>query len=302
MCLNIEPHTDSDVKHVPSIAIVGAEGFIGSRFSQYLRELQIDHLQVTRRRPLIDIDGELAQEFRTSPIQTFYWLASSSVPAAVEQDPSLIRREVEYLRKCLKELHRYQPASRIVLLSSASVVYASDTKPCAEDASLAPFNQYGHLKVALENVLRSNELDYMILRVTNAYGPGQRRGRGQGVIAEWLGAAQEQSPLLLFGDENTSRDYVHITDVVRAMTLTLSHWLSKEVVNIGSGKSISLRSLLEHVKSVVGEDLLVDCRDSRVVDQTFVAISIAKATSHLGWSPQVDLHEGIQSWWEMINS
>lgn len=290
------------MKDVPLIAVVGAQGFIGSHFSQYLSELNVEHLRVTRSKPLIDIDGVLGSDFRSREVRTFFWLASSSVPAAVEQDPSLTQFEVEYFRTCLNELRRYQPASRIVLLSSASVVYASDTKPCVEGASLAPFNQYGHLKLALENVLANSELDYMILRVTNAYGPGQRRGRGQGVLAEWLGAAHEQSPLLLFGDQETSRDYVHVTDVARAMNLVLAHWLPREVVNIGSGDSISLQNLLILVKSVVKKNILVEFRDSRVVDRTFIAVSIAKATSRLSWAPQVGLHQGIQSWWEVISS
>ena len=284
------------------IAIVGAEGFIGSHFSQYLQKLDVEHLRVTRSKPLIDVDGALAPDFRTNSAQTIYWLASSSVPAVVEQRPSIIQFEVDYFRKCLTELRRYQPESRIVLLSSASVVYASDTKPCVEDTPLVPFNQYGHLKVSLENALESSELDYMILRVTNAYGPGQRSGRGQGVIAEWLESAREHRPLLLFGNENSTRDYVHITDVVRAMTLLLSHWSPSEVVNIGSGESISLRNLLVHVESVVGTSLLVESRDSRVVDRAFSAVDISKAISRLSWVPQVGLREGIQSWWELINS
>jgi len=171
-----------------------------------------------------------------------------------------------------------------------------------EDTPLAPFNQYGNLKVSLENVLESSELDYMILRVSNAYGPGQRSGRGQGVIAEWLGSARENRPLLLFGDENSTRDYVHITDVTRAMTLLLTNWLPNEVVNIGSGKSISLRDLLVLVENVVGRNLLVESRDSRVVDRAFSAVDIAKAISRLRWVPQVGLRQGIQSWWELINS
>lgn len=302
MCQGIDPDADSDEEQSPMIAVVGAEGFIGSHFSQYLQKVEVEHLRVTRSKPLIDVDGALAPDFRTNSAQTIYWLASSSVPAVVEQRPSIIQFEVDYFRKCLTELRRYQPETRIVLLSSASVIYASDTKPCVENITLAPFNQYGHLKVSLENALESSELDYMILRVTNAYGPGQRSGRGQGVIAEWLESAREHRPLLLFGNENSTRDYVHITDVVRAMTLLLSHWSPSEVVNIGSGESISLRNLLVHVESVVGRNLLVESRDSRVVDRAFSAVDISKAISRLSWVPQVGLREGIQSWWELINS
>jgi len=74
------------------------------------------------------------------------------------------------------------------------------------------------------------------------------------------------------------------------------------VVNIGSGKSISLRDLLVLVESVVGRNLLVESRDSRVVDRAFSAVDIAKAISRLSWVPQVGLRQGIQSWWELIDS
>ena len=292
---------DNEVKSDSLIAIVGAGGFIGDHFSRNLEALQVKHLRVTRSKPLLDVSGNLSLEFQKIQISTLYWLASSSVPAAVEQDPTVIHREVAYFVHFLKELRRYQPGLRVVLLSSASVVYAADTQPCLEDAELKPFNQYGHLKAALEDALKSSALDYMILRVTNAYGPGQKLGRGQGVIAEWLGAAREHNPMVIFGDEDTLRDYIHVSDVVRAMSLVESRWLSREVVNIGSGESISLGNLLGIVKSVVGEDIIVERRESRAVDRPSVSVSIAKATTRLGWAPQVDLRKGIQSWWELMN-
>jgi UDP-glucose 4-epimerase len=292
----------SDLRATSTNVIVGANGFIGSHFSHFLDALHAAHLRVTRSKPLLDVAGNLSLEVQTIQVKTLYWLASSSVPATVEQDPTLIHREVSYFVHCLKELRRYQPELRVVLVSSASVVYAADTQPCLEDAELKPFNQYGHLKAALEDALKSSALDYMILRVTNAYGPGQKYGRGQGVIAEWLRAAREQKPMIIFGGENTSRDYVHVTDVVRAMSLVESRWLSREVVNIGSGESVSLGNLLEIVKSIVGENIVIEHRESRAVDRPSVAISIAKATTRLGWAPQVDLRKGIQSWWELMNA
>lgn len=284
------------------IAIVGASGFIGNHFAQNLAALSVKHVRVTRSKPLLDVSGNLDLRFRKIQMDTLYWLASSSVPTVVEQNPTIIRQEVAYFLRCLEELRRFQPAARVVLLSSASVVYTATTQPSREDAELKPFNQYGHLKAALEDALKSSALDYMILRVTNAYGPGQKRGRGQGVIAEWLGAAREQTPIVFFGSEDTLRDYVHVFDVVRAMSIVGSRWLSREVVNIGSGESISLRDLLAIVKSVVGKDVAVERRESRVVDRASVVVSIAKARTHLGWTPEVDLRTGIQSWWESMHS
>jgi UDP-glucose 4-epimerase len=73
-------------------------------------------------------------------------------------------------------------------------------------------------------------------------------------------------------------------------------------VNIGSGESVSLGNLLEIVKSIVGENIVIEHRESRAVDRPSVAISIAKATTRLGWAPQVDLRKGIQSWWELMNA
>lgn len=287
--------SDSD-----AVLVVGGDGFIGSRFINVLRHHRVNYVSATRTNSLLNPQSQAISSIEVSPPSTVFWLASSAIPMAVERNPTVIDQELSEFQSALTYLVQLRQDVCVVLLSSATVVYADESGTAAEKSAVKPFNRYGLLKLELENALVSSDATHVILRVTNAYGPGQRTGRSQGVIGEWLSAAFARRPLIVNGSLATRRDYIHIDDVTRAMFAVHKAAPVNETFNIGSGVSSSLEDVLNIVRDAAGYDLVLEHRDSRSFDRRSVDISVSKAESQLGWRSQIPLRQGILNWWDQL--
>jgi UDP-glucose 4-epimerase len=156
--------------------------------------------------------------------------------------------------------------------------------------------------MAIEQLLfEATEIESVAMRISNAYGPGQLKGNGFGVIAHWLASAAEGKPLRMYGDSNTTRDFVYIDDVCDAFLRILSSDDPPSVVNIGSGVPTSLAELAEIITDTVdGVDILHEPDRGFDVARTWLDVSRAKTA--LGWEPQVQLREGISRTWGVLSA
>ena len=131
----------------------------------------------------------------------------------------------------------------MVLVSSGGTVYdPAVPPPYPESAPTRPRTAYGRAKLALEGQ-RSPAAglpDWVTLWVANVYGPGQPAVSGQGVDGYWLRAAAEGEPLTVYGNPDSTRDYVYVGDVAEAMLATHRAAVPPPVVNVGSGEPTSL--------------------------------------------------------------
>lgn len=162
--------------------------------------------------------------------------------------------------------------------------------------------RYGAAKIEMENVLRGEarlEGRRVILRISNAYGPGQRAGSGQGVIAYWLDAAARNAPLRVIGDLETRRDFVYVDDVVDAFVAV--HELTTdvpEVMNIGSGVATSLADVLHTLRGAVGlPGLALEYLPARGFDLPQTWLDVSLAAEFLDWKPETKLDVGIARTW-----
>ena len=138
----------------------------------------------------------------------------------------------------------------------------------------------------------------VVLRISNAYGPGQRLGRGQGVIGHWMAAAARGEPLRVFGDPAATRDYVFIEDVVDAIRLLVLGTSAEvpTVLNIGSGVPTTLGELADLVSSVVG-GAEIEREPGRTFDRHDTWLDVSLAKKAIGWVAGVPLIEGLRRTW-----
>lgn len=285
-------------------AVVGASGFIGTALT---RRLTTDGLRVrtfTRKAPFLTGAGDLASGVATS--ETVFWLSSSVNPAVAEERPDLVDYDQSQFEALLRCLESVPHSPRVVLLSSGGTVYdPRSDPPYREDSPVRATTAYARAKLALEASLRSADLPdrcKLVVRAANAYGPGQPARRGQGVIAYWLQAALTGQPLVLLGDLDTVRDYVHIDDLVGALVKV--HGFAGDlppVLNVGSGKRTSLGELADTVISVVEDrPLELEVRPARSFDLPSTWLDIGLAMQTLGWQPGVPLRDGVASAWRHL--
>jgi UDP-glucose 4-epimerase len=138
-----------------------------------------------------------------------------------------------------------------------------------------------------------------ILRIGNAYGPLQRPGRSQGVIASFLDAARADLSVDIFGDGLGVRDYVHVKDVVSVIRQLAGRQDGPIVVNVGSGIGHSILDVLAVVRRITGRQLSVRWGPGRPFDVRAIVLSVAQLASLVDWHP-MSLEAGVRATWETL--
>jgi UDP-glucose 4-epimerase len=274
------------------IAIVGAAGFIGRNLTLYLKRKGLSLNLFYRSDPIIE-NGNLRSDFANADV--IIWCASQVTPLSAELYPDLVQTEIESWKELLRILKLCGKSDvKLIYLSSAGCTYTSDKTPYSEDHSASGTNEYGLLKLKIEKLLIESDINYLILRIANVYGPNQPTGRGQGVIAEWINSINCKEPIKIFGDLDSFRDYVYIGDLIEVIRLCIDLNITNQIINIGSGQRTTLRDLLEVISSVTKQKVEYLELGSRKVDRTGYVLNIDKIQKLTGWSPHFTLKNGIK--------
>jgi UDP-glucose 4-epimerase len=289
---------------ITSAVVIGSSGFLGRALMNALTEAGTDAIGLTREDPFSSGDGLPVSELRRADGIAF--LAGSVTPAIAESDPTAVADELRLFDAFIDCLGYLDKTPLVVIPSSGGTVYGTEHEPPFAETSLTrPAGAYGTMKLEMEHRLISvpdHVARVVALRISNAYGPGQKLGRGQGVTGHWMAAAARGEPLRVFGDLTATRDYIYIDDVVRAMTMVLSAEagaLLPRVLNIGSGVPTTLRELVDEVSGVVGgADIVLE--PGRGFDVHDVWLDIRLANETIGWKPRVQLTEGLLRTWNHV--
>jgi len=183
---------------------------------------------------------------------------------------------------------------RVVCASSSSVYGDSQDLPLNEDMSLNPMSPYALQKKHLEDwcVAFSKEpynMETVALRFFNVYGSGaDPKGAYALVIAKFLEQKRQGQKLTITGDGEQTRDFTHVSDVVRAMLFAAeSKMVGKgEAINIGSGEETSVNKI---AKLIGGETEHIAAR----LEPRRTLASVKKAAELLDWWPTVSIEKGI---------
>jgi UDP-glucose 4-epimerase len=191
---------------------------------------------------------------------------------------------------------------RLIASSSASVYGAAEIFPTTEEHH--PYNNrtwYGAAKLANEGLYRAfNDmfgLPYIALRYFNVYGPRMDVfGKYTEVLIRWLECLDRGERPKIFGDGQTSMDFVYVEDIARANILAAKSDLVDEVFNIASGTETTLLELLRLLLKVTGQTKVqpeflperkINPVPRRLADMT-------KAEEKLGFRTQVGLEDGLR--------
>ena len=233
-------------------------------------------------------------------VDTVHHYAWSSIPANANANPSgdlLIN--VGATLGLLDALKR-RGEGRVVFASSGGTVYGKlQSVPVSEDAPLAPITAYGAGKATAELYLKLYRamygLDCRIARIGNPYGAGQDISRGLGAVTTFLHHALTEQTIVIWGDGEAIRDYVHISDVASCLvTLACAPRSDADFIfNVGSGVGISLNEIVTDLEMRLGRRLQVSRTKTRAFDVPKSVLAIDRARRVLGWSPRLSLSDGI---------
>jgi UDP-glucose 4-epimerase len=196
----------------------------------------------------------------------------------------------------LDALRRHAPRCRFILLSSAAVYGNPTTLPVAETHPVQPLSPYGWHKRQSELVIEEFARIYaqpgLAVRIFSAYGPGLRRQ----VVWDICERALTTGRLTLHGTGEESRDFIHATDVARALVLLATNAPAEgEIYNLATGRETTIRELTTTLLTSLacasqpqfdGQSTPGDPRNW-CADITRLA--------ELGFAPEITLEDGLRS-------
>jgi UDP-glucose 4-epimerase len=191
------------------------------------------------------------------------------------------------------EVARLNNVKRVIFSSSSSVYGNQEKMPLVETMNTDPLSPYALHKLEGEFMgkmySRVYNLQVVSLRYFNVYGPGiDPEGSYPLAIAYFLKRRSEGKTLTITGDGTQTRDFTHVRDVVRANILaaTGKDVGRGEVINIGSGKNVSMLKVAELIGGPIEHIPPRFEPKNTLADHTL-------ATKLLGWKPEVPFEEGI---------
>jgi UDP-glucose 4-epimerase len=292
-----------------TILVTGGAGFVGSHIAEALGEDNevrvLDDLSSGTRENLPaeadlvegDIRDPAVLEAAMEGVDlVFHQAAVVSVSESIEDPLSSHEVNTTATVQLLERARGWD--ARVVLASSCAVYGHPSGVPITEDEAATPTSPYGLQKLTLDWYARLYHdlygLEAVPLRYFNVYGSRQRGGDYSGVIGTFVRQAREGSPITVDGDGEQTRDFVHVSDVVRANLLAATTDAVGEPFNVGTGRSVTIRELAELVRSAVGADVDIVHSDSRPGDIRHSRADTTKARDGLGFEAEVALEDGLE--------
>jgi UDP-glucose 4-epimerase len=292
--------------HMKKAVVTGGGGFIGSNLAKQLVESGWDtHLVDTdygyrakllppeAKQHTVDIrNTEELQGVFEGADTVFHTAAVPRVPYSIEFPVETTEQNIVGTVSVLTAAVNAK-ARRVVYSSSGSSYGDQDSLPFVETMKESPVHPYGLQKYVGELFARLwsdvYKLETVSLRYFNVYGPGlDPNGPYALAIGKFLMARTEGTPITIFGDGTITRDFTHVTDVARANILAAtSEKVGKgEVMNIGSGKNITIQKLAE----MFGGE--IQYGPPRIEAHDALA-DVRKAKELIGWEPTIFVEEGV---------
>jgi UDP-glucose 4-epimerase len=172
--------------------------------------------------------------------------------------------------------------------------------PTPEDHPIRPLAPYGQSKYSAEGYCelyaRLHGLSTVSLRYGNVYGPRQDAHGEAGVVAIFCGCFLEGRPPIVYGDGRQTRDWVEVSDVVRA-NLVAGEGDTNGPVNIGWGRETSVIELLDALARASDRGQLLDPEFAldRPGEVRRSSLDVGRARAELDWQAQVGIEDGLRA-------
>ncbi len=189
---------------------------------------------------------------------------------------------------------------RFVYASSMSVYGDENPCPVYETSDLKPKTFYAVGKLASEHYMRLYSSFFGIrctaLRFNNTYGPGQNmQNLRQGMVSIFIAQAVKNHHIHVMGDKNRFRDFVHVSDNVRACIMAANgneESLYNEY-NVATNIKHTCEQLVTAIQNALPYEVTVEYNGSTPGDQYGIYCDYSKIEKNLGWKPTVQFDEGI---------
>ena len=307
------------------ILILGADGFIGSNLIKTLLKNKkqysiraFDLFKNNRSRNLEEVKDKV--EFFSGnflnkddlgnalkDIDYVFHFISLTTPGSSCNDPFVdvetnVYGTINLLEKCVEN-----KIKKIIFSSSGGAIYGNQEKDTLSETDLtAPISPYAISKLTIENYLEFYRihfgLEYLILRYSNPYGPGQDNAGSQGIIPIFLNLIKNGKTISVFGDGENIRDYIYIDDLVENTIKIFEKKTSYRTYNIGSGVGKKIIDIIDLINKCSKKTVNIKKYPARNIDVKKVILNIERIKSEIDYRLDVPLEEGIKKTWDWLNN
>ena len=299
------------------VVVTGGAGFIGSHLVEALvrrnyKVRVVDNL-VTGKKENIDhlkgefewVEGDLAefsvaQRALKGSYAVFHEAAIPSVPRSV-LEPLLSHQSGPTTTINVLEAARLAGTKRVIFAASSSAYGNTEELPKHEAMLPRPLSPYAAGKLAGEYYVRvyarTMGLDGVSLRYFNIFGPRQDPSSPySGVISVFCKSLLNGQAPRIYGDGQQTRDFTYVENAVHANLLALDSekTLKGQVLNVGTGQSISLVGLAEAMNEILETKLEPRFEPARPGDVRDSLASLDRIKEVLDYEPLVDFREGLE--------
>jgi UDP-glucuronate 4-epimerase len=304
-----------------NILVTGAAGFIGSSLADllldqghaviaidnfdpyYPRALKEKNIENALKNPeYLFIEGDirngkdLRKCFNQMRIDTVIHLAAKAGVRPSLRDPAGYYSCNVMGTLSLLENMVYSGVNKLVLASSSSVYGNNKKVPFSEsDPVDHPISPYAASKKAGELLCHTyhhlHGFDVFCLRLFTVYGPRQRPDLA---IRKFTALLMNGKPIPFFGDGSTTRDYTHISDLLKGIIAAVSQLSGYEIINLGGSHMTSLKELVNMLESFTGKNAAFKQMPMQSGDVNTTYADITKAKELLAYNPSWTLEDGIK--------
>ncbi|MEK5037397.1 NAD-dependent epimerase/dehydratase family protein [Sporosarcina sp. FSL K6-3457] len=199
------------------------------------------------------------------------------------------------------ELSHEYAVKKIVFASSAAVYGNSNTLPILVSHPIQPLSPYGASKKTAEEYLilakKLFDLDYVILRYSNVYGPRQASVGEGGVISILTNHIINNEQPVIYGDGLQTRDFIYVEDVASA-NLQALRFDGSGIFNISLTISSSINQLYSIIQSISQNDIFPIYKSSKSGDVKESLLCNKMSIQKLNWQPKYSLSDGLVKTYE----
>ena len=293
------------------VLVTGGAGFIGSNLANHLATdndvIALDDCYLGTPEnldPAVEfVEASVLDDELPTDVDAVFHLAARSSYAMHEEDPAAgARVNVEGFVNTVNQARA--DGCGTVVYASTSSIYGSRTDPSPEDLPVTVNTGYEASKMARERYAEYFQNHYGLsmagLRFFSVYqgygGAEEHKGEYANVIAQFANDIAGGRPPKLYGDGTQTRDFTHVSDVVRGTELAADHGLNG-VYNLGTGEAHSFETVVDLINEELGTDVDPEYVENPIPEDVYVhdtCADPAKMRAATGWEPEIDFEEGIR--------
>jgi UDP-glucose 4-epimerase len=197
----------------------------------------------------------------------------------------------------LFEAARRGSVSQVIFASTGGAIYGEQEHfPADEEHPTRPLSPYGVSKMAVERYLyfyqQTYGLNVACLRYANVYGERQNPHGEAGVVAIFLNRLLERQQAVINGDGLQTRDYVHVSDVVRA-NLAMVGRAGFQLYNVGTAKETTVIELFSGLCEALGLDIEAPHGPAKSGEQRRSVVDPSRLLTDFGLPEPLSLSKGL---------